>query len=565
MLCEKCNASIPDASSNSSPKFSSSLQNLLRAENSLTSSDTSEIQDIIAGLDVDTARIRWELISLTNKLKRLEIQRAKYKSLLAPIRRLPSEILNLIFTHFSCNPDVQNNTYITDYDGVSLPGYSLMAVCSHWRNIALSCTALWRKIWIGATLYNTEEALNKLARLAAPLKWCLDHAGETIEISFRAYIDGEDTPVPEPEFMRILFAQPGRWRHLDLTLINFTNLDNFPSFAALKNCALTSLKSLQFSFDHEVEFDIFCNAPQLTQLTLGTLPAATVERKEIFPWGQIKTLELLFDHYPNYELFRALAFCPGLESLSYVFSYDNNNESSEIPPQFSETIRSLSVLFTSGHIFSKTFSLLIDAACFLALQEMSINYNPDAEQVPRDILWPQDKVTSFLLRSGCSLTTLEIENIIISNDDLVALLVNTPELRRFNFYEGPMTETKEEEEGGTLASEPEHITMSFIARLHAYGDIEDGGPHGFANPLIPKLEHLSLRALADWFNVDQLFIDVICSRWSPEPGVVAMTGIECLKSVKLQVLGRDLNEEVYRPLIQLRKAGLQLELIGTVH
>ncbi|KAF9071718.1 hypothetical protein BDP27DRAFT_1321792 [Rhodocollybia butyracea] len=562
MLCEKCNASVPDAPSNSSSNLSSSsLQNLLRAQNSLIPSHTSEIRDIIAGLDIDAHRIRWELISLTNKLKRLEIQQEKYKSLLAPIRRLPSEILNLIFTHFSCDRNTQN---LIGLDGVALPGYSLMAVCSRWRNIALSCTALWRKFQLNAFLSdNTQEALNDLARLAAPLKWCLDHAGETepLEIRFQANMGGEDTPVPEPEFMRILFAQSAKWGRLHLD-IGFTNLESFPSFAALKNSALTSLKSLEFYVDHDqghTEVDIFCNAPQLTQLTLGTLP--TVERKEMFPWGQIKTLELQF-HDTTEEVFGALAFCSSLESLSYVFSYYNNESySSEIPPQFSDTIRSLSLLIERGHCVPETFSLLMDAARFPALKEMSINYQGLYEYIP----WPQDKVASFLLRSGCSLTILEIENIISSNDDLVTLLVNTPELRRFNFYEDPRRRRKTETHSEAPSSERQPLTMSFIARLHAYRDIEHGDSHAFANPLVPKLEHLSLRVLADWFNVDQLFVDVVCSRWSPEPNVVAMTGIECLKSVKLKVLGRKLNKEVYTPLIQLRKAGLQVELVGAAH
>ncbi|KAF9077338.1 hypothetical protein BDP27DRAFT_1312224 [Rhodocollybia butyracea] len=566
MLCEKCNTSVPDAPPNTSPDFTfSSLQNLLRDQNSLTPSRTSEIRDIIAGLDVDTDRIRWELISLTNKLKRLEIQRAKYKSLLAPVRRMPSEILNLIFTLFACDPDTRNN--FRDNDGITLPGYTLMAVCSRWRNISLSCTALWRKLWLNAFLMsnNNEQGLNDLARLAAPLKWCLDHAGETepLEICFVANMDVQNTPIPDPEFMRILLAQSARWGRLDLGLINLTNLESFPSLAALKNCALTSLKSLNLCIPNEgseglTRFDIFRNAPQLTQLTLSILP--TVERKEMFPWGQIKTLELAFID-PNYELFSALAFCTHLESLSYVFSDDyNESYSFEIPPQTSETVRSLSLSFGRGHCVPETFTLLMNAACFPALQEMSISYE---ELLDRDILWPQDKFISFLVRSGCSLTTLEIENIAISNDSLVSLLVNTPELRRFNFYEKPVAEMAEmKKKSKAPTSKHQHITMSFIARLHAYyGDIEDGNSHGLASPIVPKLEHLSLRVLADWFDIDHLFIDVVCSRWSPEPSVVAMTGVQCLKSVKLKVLGRNLNEEVYRPLIQLRKAGLQVDIV----
>ncbi|KAF9077444.1 hypothetical protein BDP27DRAFT_1312444 [Rhodocollybia butyracea] len=419
-------------------------------------------------------------------------------------------ILNLIFTLFSCDPDMQNN--ISDDDGVTLPGWSLMAVCSHWHNIALSCTALWRKIQLSAYPSNngTEEG-NNLARLAAPLKWCLDHAGETepLEISFRADMRELDTPVPEPEFMGILFAQSARWGRLTLN-IHFNDLERFPSFAALKNCAMVSLKSLEFYVHHDpnIKVDVFCNAPQLTELTLRTLPTV-----EMLPWGQIKTLKLCIEFAEDYDIFGALIFCPSLESLSYVFSYYYKLGTSEMPRQSSETIHSLSVLIERGHYVPETLSLLMDAARFPALQEMSINYQ--GSELHIDIPWPRHKVTSFLLQSGCSLTTLEIENVVISNDDLVALLVRTPELRRFNFYE---TEIKKDSKAPT--SKHQHITMSFITCLHAYGDIEDGDPDAFTNPLVPKLEHLSLR----------LFIDV--------PGVVAIT-------VKLKVLGRTLKEELH--------------------
>lgn len=76
MLCEKCNTSVPDTALTSSAFDISSadLQSLLRAPHSLSPSHTSEIQDIIASLDVDAHRLRWELVSLTNKVKRLEIQ-----------------------------------------------------------------------------------------------------------------------------------------------------------------------------------------------------------------------------------------------------------------------------------------------------------------------------------------------------------------------------------------------------------------------------------------------------------------------------------------------------------
>jgi len=74
----------------------------------------------------------------------------------------------------------------------------------------------------------------------------------------------------------------------------------------------------------------------------------------------------------------------------------------------------------------------------------------------------------------------------------------------------------------------------------------------------------------NWFDDDQLFIDVVLSRsrWAPDPTLARDNGVERLQSVELKILGHISDEEVYEPLTQLDGQGIRVEVFGdpeTVH
>ncbi|KAJ7649027.1 hypothetical protein DFH06DRAFT_944798, partial [Mycena polygramma] len=116
----------------------------------------------------ELARCDIEIATLRERLDQLLVERAAIQadyidcnSLLAPVRRLPSEILAEIFALCwdSFTPFMED----VDCDSVSLPTeiarlahaplLNLSRVCVRWHNIALGTPALWSRIELEAILW----------------------------------------------------------------------------------------------------------------------------------------------------------------------------------------------------------------------------------------------------------------------------------------------------------------------------------------------------------------------------------------------------------------------------
>ncbi|KAE9391936.1 hypothetical protein BT96DRAFT_979618 [Gymnopus androsaceus JB14] len=238
------------------------------------------------------------------------------------------------------------------------------------------------------------------------------------------------------------------------------------------------------------------------------------------------------------------------------------------PPQTSKTITSLQITVVSvgsdvdSFCDVDSFGFLVDSATFPAVTRLALTFTADYDWKPCNKLFQfnAQKLTEFFLRSSCSITSLHIESAILDDHDLIKVLVHTPKLQHFAFYQNDLHHK------ARLNTELQHYwvspTMAFIQSLHGYKGIYSASKSG--NALVPKLQHLSLRVFGDWFDDDQLFIDVVLSRsrWAPDPTLARDNGIEGLKSVELKILGRILDEKVYEPLTQLDGQGIRVEVFG---
>jgi hypothetical protein len=63
----------------------------------------------------------------------LEEKISRTLAYVSPIRRLPAELLRLIF--------------MTNFDEYPCCAWILSSVCSQWRRLALSMPKLWSKVW----------------------------------------------------------------------------------------------------------------------------------------------------------------------------------------------------------------------------------------------------------------------------------------------------------------------------------------------------------------------------------------------------------------------------------
>ncbi|KIM76273.1 hypothetical protein PILCRDRAFT_52577, partial [Piloderma croceum F 1598] len=96
----------------------------------------SAVQADISRLDGKITRLQAVLDGLTNKRDALQTYTHSHTALVAPIRRLPPEVLLEIFLHYN------NENNISDFQLNTAP-LLLGSMCSRWRAIALSTPRLW--------------------------------------------------------------------------------------------------------------------------------------------------------------------------------------------------------------------------------------------------------------------------------------------------------------------------------------------------------------------------------------------------------------------------------------
>ena len=213
----------------------------------------------------DIIHIQAILDELRRKRESLRKFTIQHVAFLAPIRRLPAEILIEIFV-------------LCLYDGIfsfspkrapSLIGQ----ICRGWRHIVLSTQKLWSSVVV--TSYRPSSAKAKLwisRAITAPLTIRL------YPIHPRTGTIGRIQPV-----ITVLARHCARWRHLGLRIPGTM----VPCLSSIKN-SLPWLESLQIWAPEELhKLDVFEVAPRLRSLGLG--PGVSPTGLKV-PWHQLTDL-----------------------------------------------------------------------------------------------------------------------------------------------------------------------------------------------------------------------------------------------------------------------------------
>ncbi|KAE9389609.1 hypothetical protein BT96DRAFT_393873 [Gymnopus androsaceus JB14] len=135
--------------------------------------------------------------------------------------------------------------------------------------------------------------------------------------------------------------------------------------------------------------------------------------------------------------------------------------------------------------------------------------------------------SAFISRSSCNITKLSLQGISISHVDLISALRLILSLKELSISNSKVSEHYNP------------ITPEFITSLHTSGQSE---LNIFRLPLVPKLCVLSLEFEGTAFD-DAMFIDMISSRWLPDPEYATLhwCRLPAISSVKVPVAnsGRD--------------------------
>ncbi|THV02265.1 hypothetical protein K435DRAFT_358173 [Dendrothele bispora CBS 962.96] len=94
--------------------------------------------------DDEIQKLEADIVSLRNRQQRIYRRIDQYRSLLAPIRKLPPEVLGYIF-RLICT----ENSAATEID---CPAVHLSHVCAGWRDLARTTPSLWSNISINLSV-----------------------------------------------------------------------------------------------------------------------------------------------------------------------------------------------------------------------------------------------------------------------------------------------------------------------------------------------------------------------------------------------------------------------------
>ncbi|KAJ7587351.1 hypothetical protein C8J56DRAFT_78229 [Mycena floridula] len=492
------------------------LKALCRANRQPSSPDASQLlKKVLDDLQVCRNEIKKQqaiLVSLRTEQSMLEYHIQGYQSLLSPIRKIPVEILRLIFAHF-CDDN------LIAADQVTVPGLTLAQVCSHWRSLALRSTELWSCISLLIKKPKSSFDWEK------PIEFLLRRSGDhDLAVSIKERGSMGDFGVAE-KGLKLLATSSQRWHSLSID-VTTDAVDLLADCLMGIKGRLPSLVFLRTDFGCLVEeLDIFHEAPSLNSLELTDETDPTLLR---LPLTQLRTCTIFRPSDP----LTFLQQCTGLLDAT-VENPLNNYDDEDHDRTIISGLQSLSIRVYGPWEFYFLRMLTLSRLTSFSLSAYDCDWEAESER-----LFPLDLWTSFIARSSCNLTTLSWDEIPIELTAWISLLQSIPSLETLS-----LVDEHNEDFGEYLISD------DFFNQLRA-------GPTWTSSGLLPNLRHLSLEASYEVPLQQPALIEAIQSRWIPDTNICDEN--VCLQSFKLRTSEQKIETRDLEGLEYLASAGLKV-------
>ncbi|KAL0570202.1 hypothetical protein V5O48_011758 [Marasmius crinis-equi] len=477
-------------------------------------------------------KFKFAIYMLEKKRDTLEKTAKLFKSLLAPIYTLPSEILTIIFA-FACEENVLSRSKLPEAARLSM-------VCGRWRDLAHTTPSLWSNISIDFQSWKQHfSILNRLTELFMERS-----AKSPLQIHLSLPDDGfsEDRSEKDEAYsvLRPVVANCQRWRCVSFSTISSSIADVLSPVRG----RLPLLTSLGFDCKgasaSSIPFPLFDNCPALHTLHItSAIPRPFQTEAPPFPWRQITSLRLATLY--NISAFPVLSLCPSVEHLELYEVGGTNDESQDYSDHVvSSDIRSLTITSALDqsdvdgvfqHTTLKGLSSLKICGGMWSMSEQTTWLE-----------WNETRLHDFLQRSSCTITSLHLKNLPITDDQTLSLLRMMPGISSLCIEE--------------LRNEGENriVTKTLLDGL----DVK--GPLAFpaSAPLVPRLAELKLVVHAKDLHSDPFMKALLC-RWLSDPNEARELGVDCLRSVVIvAILGPDQEGGLLDSLLELRDAGMRL-------
>jgi hypothetical protein len=526
-------------------------------------------------VDMEIARLRALVPELEQTRDSLLKAASRARSLTAPIRKLPPEILvEIFFLTYS-------SVHFTDSwpnAGYEIPTVLAGNVCSLWQDIAISTPKLWSCITISIGQGLPRRALQRFK--------------EVLELSGNVLLDlTVKTPmwITEPEQMPfsalfpVIQKHSQRWKHLTLyghpylvpQFLN--NPHSFNSESSTLSLQLPSLYSLEINISADEEFVVpapmalhipSASAPNLRNVSIRRTYDHHGGLSFDLPWRQLDSL--MFGVRSLSEFFNALSKSTSVTQVRLdAYSPDEERESRPLHPISSDTLTSLRFSLLDGATYD-AMSICFDKPTLPHLRELHVVYEAaDAEGYYHDPEWPIDSFRIFVNRSGFPITVLTIIGVPMMDSTLIHILECLPRLEALVAEESECVYLLEGDE-----EEHEYPFLCLTNRLMKRLQVRVQEPTGLriignpvasvdasmsdptriqkAYPFLPSLREIILKGCGsqDTFSF-KTFLKMVRTR---RAAVMALPegSISILKTVELHIWDQPVDEAVQEEVDHLR-------------
>ncbi|KAF5337917.1 hypothetical protein D9758_013113 [Tetrapyrgos nigripes] len=326
-LCSKCNATLVIPERFHSPL----LYEQLRAVHQPSETEVVQIKFIVSDIDRNLASCDAELMSLNKTLaeldalrRRLQRLRDSHVALLAPVRKLPVELLLHIFSLLCIdNPGLSITTDPrTAKFNTTMPTINIARTCSQWRKIALSNPHFWSNIVVdlGSRPWNVKGLADLYLRRSEPALLTIRVEANRPDGNFEPAAYDEERSLKSLTkdswslFQSLLDEQP-RWSRASFYLsVEIFDCIGFKEFWLEGDP--NNLEHLEVNWTGDVEmledamgtfFARFEVAPALKTLQIKCFESFPL------PFNQLVRVQLLSTN--PYELKKLASLCPHLKEL----------------------------------------------------------------------------------------------------------------------------------------------------------------------------------------------------------------------------------------------------------
>ncbi|KAK1234475.1 hypothetical protein PQX77_002329 [Marasmius sp. AFHP31] len=512
----------------------------------------------------DTERLDDEIAQLKTTLSLLErhrdrlndsIEKGRWLAFPPPVRKLPSELVANIFTFALSFDDGYNRLFsIPKEHDLPLPiPMSLSAVCSSWRETALSTPHLWSAISLELDENTEADQEVEHLRLITELFIARSHTSPlTLRVCSLTDVPAIETGDPFAmaidHALETLCQRSAQWFSIDL--IQALPLYFLPAFQSVTG-NLPNLRTLSATAEalQDLSFIFAGSCPALRSIellwwtTLG--PGDSLyPGLDAVPWRQVEDLILCkHDMSLRPSLIELVSWCPSLTSLNYSHNPDSTahaaNHMHISAGHIKSNIETLSLTLFPNYTDS-LWATFANQITLPRLSSLTLHKYSWREVKTGDI----SPILRCISRSSCLITTLTIGYNTLERAQLYRDLFSlTPGLTSLiaRNDDGPSVH------GTLLRHNPARDLRDLLNLL-----LVDHNPvNGETSPdLLPRLRNIALDLDGTDEDLEAIY-ELVKSRWIPDQEMSPQVVVDCLRSVTITL--PSLPER--SPLEELRKLG----------